>query len=213
MEQGPNESPYKPRVVLRTHFYRDNYQRLMIFSLGIILLIAILMVLIFWERTHKTPIEYYATTNSGVLEPLVPLDRPNITTTALLDWVTEAATASYNFNFNNYEKVLHDVRIYFTDAGYQHFIQALTAAGVLNDVRNKRLVVFAVATSTPVVLKEGSTPDGSYAWQVQIPLLITYQSAQEQRKQNLVWNILISREKTLESPKGIGISSVQIVSK
>jgi intracellular multiplication protein IcmL len=209
-EQDGTAELFRPRVVLRTNFYRDSYRRLLIFCFGLIAVIMGLMGWVFYERTHKPIVHFYATTNTGQLIQLVPLNQPNLTTASLLEWVTEAATTAYNFNFDNYDKSLRDIRVYFTDAGYQHFLEALKSAQTIETVVSKRLVVFAVATNTPVILKEGPTSDGLYAWQVQLPMLITYQSASEQIKQNIILTMLITRRPTLESPKGIGIASIQI---
>lgn len=203
-------SAFKTPVILRSNFYRDNYRRLMVFCLLLIFITFGLMAWLFYERTHKLPFQFYATTNDGKLIRLTPLNQPNLTTPALLDWVIEATTTAYNFNFDNYDQALKDVHVYFTEAGYEHFISALNAAGTIEAVKAKRLVVFAVATNTPVILNEGPSPEGIYAWQIQVPMLITYQSASEVTKQNVVMTLLVARRPTLESPKGIGIAAMTI---
>lgn len=194
-------------LMLRNNFYRDNYRILTYVALVLILTIMGLMGWIFWERTHKPPQRFYATTNDGKLVRLSPLNQPNLTTASLLDWVKEAATTAYNFNFGNYPEVIKNMKVYFTDAGYQNYINAITQKKIIDEVRDKRLVVFAVTTGTPVILKEGPTSEGIYAWQVQMPMLVTYQSAASQRKQNLMLTLIIARRPTLESPKAIGIAS------
>jgi intracellular multiplication protein IcmL len=139
------------------------------------------------------------------------LNTPNLTTPTLLDWVVEAVTTSYNFNFNNYDSALKNIRIYFTDSGYQNFINALNSANTIQTVVSKQLVVTAVTTASPVILKEGPTAlGGVYAWEVQVPVLITFQSASEQIKQKAVLTLLIVRRSTLESPKGIGIATISV---
>lgn len=200
---------FKQPLLLRNNFYRDNYRRLMIFCLFLTFVIFGLMGWIAWERTHKPMVNFYATTTTGKLLKLAPLNQPNLTTASLLNWVVEAATTAFNFNFGNYEKSLNDVKIYFTDAGYQNFISALNAAKTIETVRAKQLVVSAVATNIPVILKEGPVND-VYAWEVQLPMLVTYQSASDQRKQNLILTLTIARRPTLESPKGIGIASIKV---
>ena len=72
-------------------------------------------------------------------------------------------------------------------------------------VKAKKLIVSAVATKAPVILQKGLL-NGVYAWRVQMPLLVTYQSANEFSQQNNVVTILISRVPTLNSPRGIGIA-------
>lgn len=194
-------------LMLRQNFYRDNYRMLAYFC--VLLLFAIMGVMgwIFYERTNKPEQQFYATTSNGKLLKLSPLNRPNLSNAALIDWVLEAATAAYNFNFGNYQEVIQNMKNYFTDKGYENYLSALTDKKVIEEVREKRLVVFAVATGTPVILNEGPLPDGIYAWKVQMPMLVTYQSAASQRKQHLILTVFIARRPTLENPKGVGIAS------
>lgn len=194
-------------VMLRNNFYRDNFRRLMIFCLVLLLIIIGMGSFIYYQETHKPTPKYFATTHDGKLIKLVPLNQPNLTTNALLQWAVEAATAAYTFNFVDYRKALQDVRGYFTNLGYQNFIKALQDSRNLEAVKSKKLVVSAVPTGAPVVLREGVTSSGLYAWQVQFPMLLTYQSASDLITQNITITMLISRVPTLESDKGIGIAS------
>src|SRR5579872_6794221 len=158
-------------VVLRNNFYRDNYRRLMLVCLGLILLVAGLGYWAFYERVNQPLPKYFATTYDGKLISLVPLNQANLNDNQLLQWATEAAVASYTFNFVNFRKALQDVRIYFTKMGYQYFLKALKDSNNLDAVQNKKLVVSATPTGAPVILKKGIYNDGSplgvYGWTVQ----------------------------------------------
>jgi intracellular multiplication protein IcmL len=69
----------------------------------------------------------------------------------------------------------------------------------------KKLVVSAVATGAPVILQQGLL-FGTYTWRVQLPVLVTYQSASEFSQQTVTITMLITRVSTLTTPKGIGIA-------
>ena len=217
----PLTKPLNRKLLKGSHFYT------LVMTVAI-LCIPILFALLAWDfydRTHHPEPPYYAPTvddyekmtQTGRLEittkeqydrEVMPVLRhPNLSTSVLLNWAGEAATTAYTFDFYNYQQVLQDIRSYFTQAGYDNFLAALQSSGTIRDVVSKKLVVSCVMTGNPIILKEGETPDGSYAWQVQFPLLITYQSASELAKQNMVLNLLIATVPTTESPKGIGIAS------
>ncbi len=194
-------------VNLRNNFYRDNYRRLMLVCLG---LIALTGSLIFWglyERSNKPPAQYFATTYDGKLIPLIPLSQPSLTDNALLQWVTEAATASYTFNYVNYRKALQDVRIYFTKTGYQFFLKALSDSNNILAVQSKKLIVSAAPTGAPTILKEGVYNNEVYIWDVQLPMEITFRGATDIIRQNVILNMRITRVPTLESPSGVGIAT------
>ncbi len=213
---SPSEQPieyttlFHQPIMLRQNFYRDNVRRLMAFCILLVIVIAGLIGWVIYERLNKPAVHYFTTSNNGKLSILTPLNQPNLTTGALLDWVVEAGTTAYNFNFGNYDRALKDIKIYFTDAGYEHFLTALAAAKTIDTVRAKQLMVTAIATNSPVILQEGPTPDGTYAWKVQLPMLITYQSSSDTRKQNIILTLLIARRSTLESPKGVGIAALSV---
>lgn len=194
-------------VMLRNNFYRDNFHRV---TLALLLMIGVVGGLIgyiyYQHKTIPTP-KYFATTVDGKIIKLTPLDSPNLTTNALLQWATEAATAAYTFNFVNYRKALQDVRKFFTERGYRNFIAAQQASNNIQAIREKKLVVSAVPTGVPVIINEGVLQTGRYAWQVQVPMLIVYQSASDEFRQNVVLTLIIVRVPTLESEGGVGIES------
>ncbi len=177
----------------------------------------------FYQRTHKPIPNYYevlegdlaatidgslfpALTLKGKAEQMRVLNQPNLMTNAVLHWAQNAATMALTFNFNNYSQVIEESRVYFTPEGYKNFISAMNSARLLQDIQKKQLAVYAVATDTPIVLKEGAVTEGSYAWQVQFPMLLTFESERAD-KLNVVVTLLISRIPTSESVSGIGIAS------
>lgn len=219
VKKSPKRAPIETSgalelVVLRNNFYRDHYRQLMIICLGLISLSVCLLFWGFYERTHKPLPQYFATTYDGKLLPVIPLSQPSLTDNALLQWATEAAVSAYTFNFVNYRKALQDIRVYFTKNGYQNFIKALKDSNNLDAVQNKKLVVSAVPTGAPVILKKGVYNDSSgssiYSWTVQLPMELEYKSTSEQFRQNIVLIMLITRLSTLESPAGVGITSFVI---
>lgn len=198
------------RVILRNNFYRDNYRRLVLICLGLIILSICLIFWGFYERNKQPAAQYFATTFDGKLIPLIPLSQPGITDNALLQWITEAAVASYSFNYVNYRKALQDSRIYFTKTGYEYFLKALSDSNNMNAVQSKKMIVSAIPTGAPVILKKGVYNDGAraiYTWEVQLPMEIDFRSATDLIKQQVSLNMRVVRVPTLESPQGVGIAT------
>lgn len=158
-------------------------------------------------RKYKPPGTYFAVFEDNHIEKMRALQYPNLSTDVILQWAMEAATASYTFDFYNYPTVLKNIRPYFTKAGYDNFISALNSAGTLKRVEEKKIIVSAVPTGTPIILKEGKIVGGIYAWQVQFPMLLTFQSQSDKSDSKVIVTLLIAQVPTLESPKGIGIAS------
>jgi len=94
-------------VTLRNEFYRDNYRKLMSILLFMALIIISLIGFIYFQRITAPKPTYFATNADGSLITMVPLNRPNLSTNALLAWAAEAATSVFNYDFVHYRADLN----------------------------------------------------------------------------------------------------------
>lgn len=192
-------------VTLRNNFYRDGQRKLVVTLLLSMVANIILSVFLGYIVLNPPAPKYFATSINGRVTPLISMDEPNQSDSAVLQWANQAAIAAFTYNFVNYRTELQSASGFFTANGWNQFLNALQRSNNLDAVKAKKLVVSAVATRAPVILQKGVL-NGRYSWRVQMPLLITYQSASEFTQQNSVVTILIARVPTLNSPRGIGIS-------
>lgn len=192
-------------VTLRNNFYRDGQRKILVILLLSMGSNLILGAGLFYIMTHPPAPKYFATSINGRITPLFPLDDPNQSDSAVLQWANQAAIAAFTYNFVNYRSELQASSGFFTADGWSQFLNALQSSNNLDAVKTKKLVVSAVATRAPVILQKGVL-NGRFSWRVQMPLLITYQSASEFTQQNNVVTMLITRVSTLNSPRGIGIA-------
>jgi intracellular multiplication protein IcmL len=196
-------------VRLRNNFYRDNYRRMVLILLIVLIINLSLVGVVFYQLANRPEPRYFATTADGRIMPLYPLSEPMLAPAELLQWAHLATIAAYTYNFVNYRDAFQQLQNSFTPDGWSYFESALQSSRQLETVIAKKLVVTAVATGTPVILDQGVI-SGRYAWKVQIPILVTYQSPNEQTQQPLIVLLTISRVPTVDNPKGIAI--VQFVS-
>jgi intracellular multiplication protein IcmL len=166
-------------VRLRNNFYRDNYRRLVGALLFLLAIIVILVSTIFYQITNRPEPRYFATTVDGRIMPLFPLSEAMLSPAELLQWTNRAAVAAYTYNFVNYRDAMQQLQNQFTADGWRYYEDALKVSRSLEMVIAKKLVVSAVATGTPVILDQ-AVIGGRYSWKVQIPLLVSYQSPNEQ---------------------------------
>lgn len=192
-------------VALRNKFYKDSQRKVLLALIIAILVNFVLAGMLVYMILNPPAPRYFATSINGRITPLFPLDQPNQSDSAVLQWANQAAIASFTYNFVNYRDELQASSGFFTSEGWDQFLGALQQSNNLDAVKAKKLIVSAVATRAPIILQKGVL-NGSYAWRVQMPLLVTYQSASEFTQQNNVVTMLITRISTLNSPRGIGIS-------
>lgn len=205
MDQEPRLEDALVVVRNRNDFYRDNYRKVVAALLFCMLIMLILGSTLVYLFMNPPPPRYFATSVDGRITPLIPLNQPNISQSALLQWANTAAISAYTYNFVNYRQALQSASENFTPDGWAAFMQALQSSNNLTAVTAKKLVVSAVATGAPVILQQGVL-NGAYAWRVQMPMLVTYQSASQFSRQSIIVTMLVTRVSTLNSPQGIGIA-------
>lgn len=196
-------------IRLRNNFYRDNYRRVVMGLLFLLVINFILVGIILYQVTNRPTPQYFATSIDGRITPLYALSEPMIAPNELAQWATRTAVSVYTYNFVNYREALQKVQNDFTPEGWKYFEDALKGTRVLETVIAKKLVVSSVPTAAPVILDQGVI-NGRYAWKVQLPLLVTYQSPNEQTQVPVVVTMVISRVPTVNIPRGIAV--VQFVS-
>lgn len=192
-------------VTLRNQFYKDSQHKVVLVLIFSVVVNFILGSLLVYQITHPPAPRYFATSINGRITPLFPLNEPNQSDSAVLQWANQAAIAAFTYNFVNYREELQSASGFFTASGWQQFLDALQQSNNLDAVKAKKLIVSAVATRAPIILQKGLL-NGVYSWRVQMPILVTYQSASEFDQQNNVVTMLITRVSTLNSPRGIGIA-------
>jgi intracellular multiplication protein IcmL len=194
-------------VTLRNNFYRDSYRRVLGALLLSVFVNVMLGVTVFYVWQDKPTPTYFATTTEGGIVPIQPLNAPVITASSLLQWATVAVTTANTYNFVNYRKELQAASEYFTPQGWKEYQDALKRSRNLESVIDRKLTSSAVATGAPVILDQGVV-GGRYKWKVQLPILVTYESANLKMTQPSEVTLLITRVSTLETSKGVAIDGI-----
>ena len=94
-------------VVTRNEFYRDGFRNLIrIVILQGIVIIGIVVALALYMTTSQPQDRYFATTADGRILQLVSLDQPNMNTSALMSWATQAVSETMTFGYHDYQRRL-----------------------------------------------------------------------------------------------------------
>jgi intracellular multiplication protein IcmL len=134
---------------------------------------------------------------------------PNLLPTTILNWASKAAVTAYTFDFVNYNNQISAARNYFTNAGWQDY-QASVRPLITNIVQNQ-LFVNGVVAGVPVISNQGYIFRQGYVWRVQIPFLVTYQSANAPTMLSYTVILTIVKVPTLLNKQGIGIDQFVMV--
>lgn len=192
-------------VKLRNDFYKDNFRRMAFVLLLSVLLNAILIITTLFLSLHQPKPVYFATTPKGSLIKLVPLNQPNMTSEAITSWVARNVPKIYQLDFMNYRPQILSVRQYFTTYGWGQFLHAFS--GVLKKIRDEKLVANASPNGPPIITRNAII-HGVYSWEVQVPMVVTYQKGSTQYIQKVVWSVVVQRVNNVHNNHLLGISQI-----
>lgn len=163
-----------------------------------------------WALASKPEPRYFAAKEDGGILPLVAVSSPYLTDGQVTNFAVEAVTSAMTLDFANWRKDLANAAGYFErPEGWNSFLDAVQKSGMLNYIRERRLVSAVVANGA-VIVGSGLDARKRYSWTVQMPLNVTYESASEISRDNLLAEVVVSRLPTWEAPKAVGITQIVV---
>ncbi len=199
-----------PFMELSGRFFGDKHILILTTLVLLAGLVGALVAFALYEISSTPSQVTFPTTDDGRYFAPAPLNEPGITQSRILQWSVEAVTSAYSFNFIDFKKSILQVRRYFTDAGYRQYLKALTDSNMVNTIITNKDVISATPTSAPIILKEAILSDGSYSWQIKLPILALYENSSKQVRQFLIVVMTIKRVPEEESEDGIAIDSILV---
>jgi len=201
-------APTPPSQIVHTRnaWYRDSFRIVTMILLGSIALNFVQGVVIGYHYTHPVPPKYFASTSDGRLIEIVALDKPNMSSSSVAQWIVRAINEIYSFDYARYKGELNEAGTkYFTPEGFKEFVHSMNSQGVLDTIIRKRLVVKTVVTSAPALEDEG-LHGGVYTWKFTVPIIISYQGASIDNKREKVVTISVKRVPETNSSRGLAVS-------
>lgn len=194
----------------RHETYRNGFQRMTLATAAMAAATIVAVASSWWAFSKVPEPRYFVAREDGGIIPLVAVDKPYLTDGAVTNYAVEAITRALTLNFVTWRQDLAEASEYFDRPdGWNNFLEAIEGSGVLDFVRNRRLISSVVANGA-VIISAGPNADGAYAWVVQVPLTITYQSSSESNTENRLAEIEITRLPTWKTSRGVGITRVLV---
>ena len=157
--------------------------------------------------TRETSFKYFAVDTGGRMLELSSLDEPMHSAPYITKWTSEAVMSAFSFSFADYQRSLNSSRKYFTDFGFESFINALNEASILESVKANSYVVTAIPRGALTITGQGYI-DGVYAWKIEVPVMVSYQALNTTNTSDLLLEVYVVRRHQLEQPSGLGISKI-----
>jgi intracellular multiplication protein IcmL len=193
------------RTLNRHEFYRDSYRRLMwLVLVSLVANIVLILLVVSFAGKHGRWY-FYASTRDGQLLTLQQSRAPNLSDSAVLSWVNRVIPQIYTMNFLNYREVLNQKQKYFSLEGWGSFLRSFSPT--ITQIQQGQYDVHAAPSDVPVVTEKGVF-QGKNMWQVQIPLIVSYQHGADEATQNVVWSVLLQQQDNTKSDQLLAITQV-----
>ena len=191
------------------NFYRRHYQRIL-YALMVAIVLAISAVgLVLYQMLNRPLPTFDAIQADGKTMLLRPYDEPNYLPDTIIRFASKGAVLAYTFDFVHYNEQIASARPYFTDDGWNDYLRSVNT--LIQNIVQNQLFVNGVVSGQPVISNQGPLPGRGYTWRVQIPFLVTYQSANTTTRRSFYVIITVVKVPTATNPQGIGIDQFVMV--
>jgi intracellular multiplication protein IcmL len=194
-------------VQLREDFYRDSFGKVILIIISIFIAIFLLVALSLYLYLNIPSPVVFPVDKEWRIQPPVPLDKPYLPQSDLLQWVGDALQRSFVFDFNHYNEQLKVASQFFTADGWKVFLNQLNIYANYNTVQANKVFVNSAPAGAPVILNQGLL-SGRYAWWVQMPINLNYAGLRPPFNKTLILQVLVVRVSTLNNLTGVGIDNV-----
>jgi intracellular multiplication protein IcmL len=194
-------------VLLRNAFYRDGYKRVLFAVLLILFFDIALAFAIFYKYIHPPEPQYFATTPAGKIIHYHPLTDPVLSDQEILQWVSVAVRRMYELDFLHWRDQLQRIQNYFTPKGWQDWSAALKSSDNLNTISKLKMVSSGDITGAPTITQKAII-GGHYAWKVQVPVKVSYESSSRAPiTQTYNITLIVLRQPVQSTPARIAINN------
>ena len=191
-------------------FTRDSYSKMISLLCTLSVVVVCLVCALAYMSFFPTKSNYYATTTSGSVVQLHSLSEPVVNDAYLTQWASVAARDAYNINFLDDQDKLDAVEKRFTEAGWTSFKESMQQSGLLKTVAEKKLIMTAIASDDAIII-DRSIQHGHYTWIIQMPMLISFESASQKVSKKTITTVEVIRVPVLQDPLGgIEINSFSV---
>ena len=160
-----------------------------------------------WIGHHPPQPQFFYTDGHGTPYEVTPLNEPVMSDAEVLSWTVQSIIAAYSVNFASYRETLSKAASHFSNEGWNNFGADFIKTGNLDQIKRARLTVTAQPEQAATVLDHPLT-NGSYAYKIQFPMIVTYTNENQKITQHLMVNALVVRSIVTSHPDGMVIDRI-----
>lgn len=175
-------------------------------TLGIAASIATIAAVVGIYAAARASLAVIAATNSGVVIPAVPLDKPYLNEARVRALVEECLRRSFSHDFVNYRQTMNEAKVCYTDDS--HFVEAMDPK--IEEMKKNRMVMTNTMPGPPVVVRQRIV-GGVFTWELQAEIALGLEGTQTKfTPTRLNVTTTLKRVPLTASTKGALINSIEL---
>jgi intracellular multiplication protein IcmL len=187
----------------------DSYRVAYKILFGIVAMLTLVIcgssaLLFYTIKQGRTGDRFYAMSFDGKKIPLQSLSTPSLNAVAMCAWASQAATDILTYGFDDIGERMGAVHSYFTDIGYESYMRAAKASGLVKTIQQNQQIMTAIPGGPATVVYEGLR-QGEYVWDISVPIVLTVRAGEQSLSARPALTVSIVRVPTIQNPSGFGI--------
>lgn len=159
------------------------------------------------EELQPQQQRYFATSTNGKLVQLKPLDEPELSRVAIVNWLNESLMSSFTFGFHDYQRRHKEAEALYSDEGWANYQGILKRHNLMERITGNNSVVTGVLQSSPTMMQEGVL-DGKWRAVFKVPLLLMERTGRHKKTEELAATVTIERADLSVNPMGLQIVKI-----
>lgn len=149
------------QVTASFEFAKAQYTRsLAILILGFVIT-AIVMLQTYYVLTYKPPVKYIPVYEDSTIIDPIPLDKPYKSEAEMRQWLADASKDIFSYDYLNVDNHGSKIKKYFTEKGYNDFMEQFQNSPDIPRVKNKKMEVISSSIGSPTKLHENYKISGN----------------------------------------------------
>lgn len=198
-------------VTIQDNYYRDCFGKVVFILCGLLGCIGSLVAIsTYIYITEPPPVTFKVGDEWRIVKP-VSIQEPYLSKGDLVQWVSNVVPHLFDVNFMYMDEQLLQLKKYFTNNGYEVFMNQFKNNIPKNEVAKKKLFVEATLLGAPFILSDSSLTGliaGRYAWDIQVPIKISYSGLSNENDLLLTLKLTVVRTETIDNLTGVLIHDV-----
>ncbi len=196
-------------VTIEDNYYRDCFSRVL-FIIGCLVasIAALVAISVYILFTEPPPVVFKVANEWRIVAP-VDIQEPYLSEGEILQWVADVVPKLFDVDFLHVDDQLAQLKQYFTENGYQVFINQFNNNVDRDKLQTGKMFATAEITGSPIIVNQG-TLSGRYAWWVQIPINIGYAGMETIPSSSIKLTLLVVRTETSNNLNGVAIDNVLV---